>query len=459
MYIQFIKLRIYPAAIIFTSMIGSVMSPVYAAEKPYQKKFVVTAYYSPLPEQCCYYRGSYEEEIMFNGKGVKGADGTPVYPGMVAAPPAYSFGTVIDLPGIGVGTVHDRGSRIIEWGDDIHRIDVWMGYGEEGLARALAFGTRQVTGTVYPADSEKAPSEGIILDILPSGTAYLSGLPKTDSMQLLTMAKNGEINYSSRLLQETLKENGYFEGPTTGQFGPVTKAALKKFLSDYSLGGDGNAVSEEAAATLISASGIKPKNLPDLVTGIGPGARGDQVRQVQKLLRYLGFYRGRTDGIYDEDLKSAVLAFQLQAGVIDKSLSTGAGRVGPATKAAILKHWKVRQAAVKSRQALMRNKIISEEKALVPAKVLSKGDKGPAVKLLQLKLKGIGYLTESEPTSNFGEKTYRAVLAYQLDRKIITSKNQHGAGVFGPATRKALLKDAVEAEVKQIRTEGARSGK
>ena len=122
MYLEYARVRIYPAAVIMTSLVGSLFSPVYAAEKPHTQEFVVTAYYSPVPKQCCYFRGSYDEEITFNGNGIRGSDGTDVYPGMIAAPDSYAFGTVIDLPGLGIGTVHDRGGRIIEWGEDVHRI-------------------------------------------------------------------------------------------------------------------------------------------------------------------------------------------------------------------------------------------------------------------------------------------------------------------------------------------------
>ena len=56
------------------------------------------------------------------GMPLKGADGTAVYPGMLAGPPSYEFGTVVALDGLGVGTVHDRGSRIVEWNADLHRL-------------------------------------------------------------------------------------------------------------------------------------------------------------------------------------------------------------------------------------------------------------------------------------------------------------------------------------------------
>jgi 3D (Asp-Asp-Asp) domain-containing protein len=128
----------------------AILVPATGAESmPMEKrKLLVTAYYSPLPDQDFYIRGSYEADIRLNGRGTNGADGTEVYVGMLAAPRTYPFGTRVSIPGLGVGEVHDRGGAILA-GKDYDRIDVWMGHGEEGLARALNWGARVVEGEVY----------------------------------------------------------------------------------------------------------------------------------------------------------------------------------------------------------------------------------------------------------------------------------------------------------------------
>jgi len=108
---------------------------------------MVSAYYSPLPGQRFYMRGSYEADIRLNGRGTNGADATEVYVGMLAAPRTYPFGTQVKIPGLGVGVVHDRGGAIYS-GKNYDRIDVWMGEGEEGLSRALNWGMRLVEGQV-----------------------------------------------------------------------------------------------------------------------------------------------------------------------------------------------------------------------------------------------------------------------------------------------------------------------
>lgn len=72
---------------------------------------------------------------------------------MIAAPKSYDFVTQIFFEGLGVGTVSDRGGAIVEaWerGQAYDRIDIWMGHGEPGLRRALAWGRREVVATIMP---------------------------------------------------------------------------------------------------------------------------------------------------------------------------------------------------------------------------------------------------------------------------------------------------------------------
>ena len=82
------SIRLYPGTILLTSLALSVVSPVYAesAFNYGRQEVIATAYYSPLPNQEHYALGSYEEDIAFNGWGIRGNDETRVYPGMIAAP-------------------------------------------------------------------------------------------------------------------------------------------------------------------------------------------------------------------------------------------------------------------------------------------------------------------------------------------------------------------------------------
>ena len=108
---------------------------VFAQESttyPYKKKFIISAYYSPLPDQKHYYTGAYKSEIRLNGRGTNGASGRQVYPGMVAAPKSYAFGTKMNIPGVGIVAVQDRGGAIRSADGKrrkYDRLDIWMGKG------------------------------------------------------------------------------------------------------------------------------------------------------------------------------------------------------------------------------------------------------------------------------------------------------------------------------------------
>lgn len=52
---------------------GFLPSSGYAANTENEKDFIVTAYYSPLPNQSFYLKGDYEAEKKLNGNGTNGA--------------------------------------------------------------------------------------------------------------------------------------------------------------------------------------------------------------------------------------------------------------------------------------------------------------------------------------------------------------------------------------------------
>ena len=132
-------------------------------ERPVRSRSVrvtSTAYYSPLPGQASYATGSLAGDRRLNGQGVRTADGTSPYPGTVAAPPAYAFGTVLYVEGFGAGTVHDRGSAIQRQGGR-DRLDLWMGHGDEGLQRSREWGIRRGEAAIF-VDGASADVEAIL---------------------------------------------------------------------------------------------------------------------------------------------------------------------------------------------------------------------------------------------------------------------------------------------------------
>jgi peptidoglycan hydrolase-like protein with peptidoglycan-binding domain/3D (Asp-Asp-Asp) domain-containing protein len=317
----------------------SVEPPVVSEVEPYEQDFVLTAYYSPLPDQCCYVKGSYEADKILNGDGTHGADGTPVYEGMIAAPPSYPFGTRIVLPGLGTFTVHDRGGAIQEW-DDAHRLDVWMGSGEEGLARALAFGVEHVHGTVYLPGTDGTPDNAFDVASVPAPLSYLekytvseTGAATGETEAASLTARWGEHSDAARVLQEQLLALGYFTHEVTSYFGDVTRQSLASFMTDMSLSDSPDTLTETVANYLQVA--VFYKNAPSPVAFVDETASPQDIRKAQRYLRHIGYYRGRTDGKYSSNLFNAIFAYQRDNGLVANAVSPGAGRIGPITKGVI----------------------------------------------------------------------------------------------------------------------------
>lgn len=142
-------------AFIFTNFFS--VNVARASEQEAKKQFIVTAYYSPLPDQKVYLRWSYEADIKLNWAWNAWASWKKVFPGMLAAPKSYSFWTKVFLNWFWTWEVADRWGAIISldnWDTTIDRIDIWMWKWEEGLKRALSWWKRTVSGTVVSNDSE-----------------------------------------------------------------------------------------------------------------------------------------------------------------------------------------------------------------------------------------------------------------------------------------------------------------
>ncbi len=76
---------------------------------------------------------------------------------------------------------------------------------------------------------------------------------------------------------------------------------------------------------LIFASYVKKEDTGAIHTLSKLGSRGNEVRQIQKKLRELGYYSGSVDGIYGTGTQKAVRSFQKNCGI------TADGIAGPKT--------------------------------------------------------------------------------------------------------------------------------
>jgi peptidoglycan hydrolase-like protein with peptidoglycan-binding domain/3D (Asp-Asp-Asp) domain-containing protein len=328
--------------IIATFSFVGILIPIiaHASEKSYEQEFLVTAYYSPLPDQSVYFKGTYEGDIEFNGGGIEGADHTPVYAGMAAAPESYPFGTRIDLPGIGIVTVHDRGGRIVE-GNGFHRIDLWMGRGEEGLARAMEFGAKVVKGTAYPPGTTQ-PQESFDLAHFPAPPEALVTL----GYSIVSLLDDEDVVREERsqrvsALHKALLDLGYFSHAITGYFGPVTADAVTAFQKDAGFAATPDFVNQETrTAIVLHHAARRVYGSPFGEDSLMSGDSGEEVRALQRMLKLLGYFQGGITGLFDQRIRSSVLLFQRAHGIVASEGNSGAGVFGPRTRQALLTAWR-----------------------------------------------------------------------------------------------------------------------
>lgn len=424
-----------------------------SAPGPYEQNFILTAYYSPLPDQCCYVKGSYAADMVLNGQGIAGADGTEVYPGMIAAPPSYAFGTRVVLPGLGTLTVRDRGGAIQELPNGAHRLDVWVGFGEEGLARALAFGVQHIRGTVYPVGSAM-PGESLSLASLPAPLQMLRPYMATEPDLLALHPKAEDSSLSVELMQKHLKDAGYFSEAVSGYFGPATKQSLETFIQEFGLAEPADQLTERTAAYLVAA--VRKNAGEPLAVFVERGSSRESVLKAQRTLRFLGYYRGRTNGVYDDTLFAAIVAFQKDHLLVVDEASPGAGRIGPLTKTKLTLSWRKRHVARLAERLLALRSIdhLIAKRGDTIDDFIGEGDKGKKVSVLQKLLARRGLFPGDRISGLYGPVTRDSVIAYQLEKGIVTASTDKGAGFVGPATIAALKRDMRSEMYRTVRAQG-----
>lgn len=334
--------------------------------------FVVTAYYSPLPNQQHYLKGNYEDEVILNGKWIRGASGKNVFPWMLAAPKSYAFGTKIYLEWIGIWEVSDRGGAIVSASGsesrwyEYDRIDIWVGSGEEGLKRALAWGKKVVPWYV-------------MLDNSQSATIQLEKFPAPDSV-----VKN-----------------------------LVNKPKIVTSYDD------------------IFSKKITPESSPT------------DIKKLQLLMYDLWLQaENKQTGAYD-DIKNILIDYQLSKQIIGRREDEGAGYFGPKTSASMKDDYISLQDDIKIKRQM---EVIKSQSEIFAKNIVNKigtprfWEKNTQVKYLQASLKLL-WKKNIKTNGKYDISFQKQLTQYQLDKNIISSSQENGAGVFGPKTKQTLQSD------------------
>ena len=229
--------------------------------------------------------------------------------------------------------------------------------------------------------------------------------PKPPTKTLRPGDKDEEV----KLLQQRLKDLGYYTGNITGVYNTATTEAVKAFQKKSSLEQDGilgpitrtvlygvNAIYAVPTAIPVSTpTPITTPITPENVIVIRAGSMGEVVRRLQARLQELGYYTSRLDGVYLTDDIEAVRAFQSANGLkVD-------GKAGYET-----------QTALYSDSAIRGNANITTDSSSALVSTLRYGSEGAEVTTLQNRLIALGYLAGSAD-GKFGRDTKAAVIAFQ----------------------------------------------
>jgi len=423
-------------------MIGGVFSGVTYAKESTDiygtHTYLITGYYSPLPDQSWYLMGDYEAEKRMNGEGIAGADGTAVYPGMVAAPPHIAFGTQVCVPGFGCGTVHDRGGAIVDAGVregvNYPRLDLWMGYGEEGLRRALEWGYQQLEVQVHPPNSV---DNSAWFDVPPVLKEVLD-LPC--DVPLSTSLGQGDKGKKVINMKECLADLGYLSDDAWDEYEANTAEIVQKFQLDFGVirsaeingaGRFGPLTRSRLQQVIMEKSTNKylsdQWNALRFERFLREGMDGPDVHRLQELLHREGFFDHETTGYFGPLTRRALTKFQVSYGMVADTHAEEAGTVGTATlrelNQLLLEYYPDRT------QNPPESLIIHEE--FLPAWV-DYGSKAEHITVVQEALISKGHNTKT--TGYYGPLTVQAVKDFQAENGLEAS------GTVDPITRRKLLR-------------------
>lgn len=191
-------------------------------------------------------------------------------------------------------------------------------------------------------------------------------------------------------LQTLLASYGYFEGTVDGIYGESTTDAVKLFQEYNDLKKDGKA-GPKTMKKLTGSNVVTPADVKAMRDSwLKKGSSGEEVKVLQQHLKDTLFYNGKIDGVFGDELKKAVTAFQKAAGL------QADGIAGDNTKNALYQ-----------RTASIFN-------GGIPIRTLYTGLRGYDVKILQQRLAALNYFN-APVTGYYCEKTAAAVSNFQRD--------------------------------------------
>lgn len=463
--------------------------------------FVVTAYYSPLPNQKSYLTWNYESEKRLNWQWIRWASWKAVFSWMLAAPKNYKFWTKIYLEWLWVWVVEDRWWAIVNaWnrGYSYDRIDVWVGYWDEWLKRALYWGKRTIKWNIIDSNSVSNLDYSKILapDWATSGLTNKMNLfnywiwvwsettkvKKLQSFLNEIWIYNGEISwiynnelidliYEFQIKNWLIKEGDYF---WAWYWWKQTRTLFKKMylagdfdIKDNIISNETKEIKEDKSVIAKEITLTSEQNLIFWNTANSI----EQKKKVQEILKITWFYNWEINWI-KKDFIDSIYNFQIEKWILKSEYDLWAWFYWPKTRASLKESYltylndeenkriKILKNEIeeekKKKEEEERKKELEEKYKKIDEFAYNQAKQkvdfvwnvkfweiSHSVRELQKILIDLDYLNTKD-TAIFWNQTKEAIITFQYENKIIGTKDDISAWVVWPKTLnwlKNILKD------------------
>lgn len=320
-------------------------------------------------------------------------------------------------------------ARLSQLGYYAGKIDGKYGSGTVAAMKAFQARNKLTADGVCGPNTVAVLFSGAAIDNGSSVTPAPDPVPTDKPTSVLRPGDEGD---QVKSVQKRLQELGYYAGSIDGVYGTGTTEAVRFFQARNSLTVDGR-VGPKTVEKLYSNSAIPaysgdgtatPTPTPTPVPQVTPGmtlrlgAKGNDVVLLQVRLIALGYLSGKADGVFGSATGAAVAAFQLRNGL------TADGIAGPKTYKKLYS-----ENAIPAQNAATTTPPPS---SLYPDRNLYNGCSGEDVKMLQQRLKDLGYL-DDKVDGKFGNNTELALRAFQI------KNGQTATGMATQATYQLLF--------------------
>ncbi|NER06845.1 MAG: hypothetical protein F6K17_31830, partial [Okeania sp. SIO3C4] len=207
----------------------------------------------------------------------------------------------------------------------------------------------------------------------------------------------GQVSPQVAIIQRRLAELGYYRGPINSIYDQNTRAAVIRFQNSHRITPTG----QVGITTREYLFGTRP--VPVERVFLRPGETGVEIGRLQQRLKNLGYYQGLITNYFDRNTEIAVIEFQK----INRITPTGI--VGPTTQSFLLNPSQVLPPGPVS---YSRQNYTTRQYSY--SSTLRRGDRGLAVKQLQILLTRLGYYP-GVIDGVFGPGTEFAVKSFQQD--------------------------------------------